>query len=166
MENTKYNLMMDSSSHKLDRIDLHILRVLQLNGRISNVELSQKVNLSPAPCLVRVKRLEQEGIIQRYRAELDPVKLGFGLLAFVEVTLDRTTPDVFDKFKQAVQTIDEIEECHMVAGGFDYLIKIRCIDMDAYRRILGEKIATVNGISQTHTYVVMEQVKSSNELNI
>ncbi len=157
---------MKSPAHKLDRCDLNILRVLQLNGRISNVDLSQKVNLSPAPCLVRVKRLEQDGIIQRYRAELDPVSLGLGLLAFVEITLDRTTPDVFDKFKQAIQTIAEIEECHMVAGGFDYLIKVRCADMDGYRRILGEKIATISGISQTHTYVVMEQVKTSNELNI
>lgn len=151
---------------KLDRIDLQILRILQQDGRISNVELSQKVNLSPAPCLVRVKRLEQSGFISRYRAELDPVRLGFGLLVFVEVTLDRTTPDVFDKFRLAIQSIAEIEECHMVAGGFDYLIKVRCRDMDAYRRILGEKIAAINGISQTHTYVVMEQVKSSSELNI
>jgi Lrp/AsnC family leucine-responsive transcriptional regulator len=130
------------------------------------VELSQKVNLSQAPCLVRVKRLEQEGFISRYRAELDPVRLGLNLLTYVEITLDRTTADVFDKFKQTIQTIAEIEECHMVAGGFDYLLKVRCKDMDDYRRILGEKIATINGISQTHTYVVMEQVKTSNELNI
>jgi Lrp/AsnC family transcriptional regulator, leucine-responsive regulatory protein len=97
---------------------------------------------------------------------LNPVSLGLGLLAFVEITLDRTTPDVFEKFKQAILTIPEIEECHMVAGGFDYLIKVRCADMDGYRNILGAKIAAINGISQTHTYVVMEQVKSSNELNI
>lgn len=157
---------MKPSTHKLDRTDLNILRVLQNNGRISNVELSQLVNLSPAPCLVRVKRLEQDNIIQGYRAELNPVSLGLGLLAFVEITLDRTTPDVFEKFKQAILTIPEIEECHMVAGGFDYLLKVRCADMDGYRNILGEKIAAISGISQTHTYVVMEQVKSSNELSI
>ncbi|MFT7458100.1 MAG: Lrp/AsnC family leucine-responsive transcriptional regulator [Planctomycetota bacterium] len=157
---------MSSARTKLDRIDLNILSLLQKNGRISNVDLSQRVNLSPAPCLVRVKRLEKDGFIRGYRAELDPVSLGLNLLAFVEITLDRTTPDVFDKFKQAIQLIPEIEECHMVAGGFDYLIKVRCADMDSYRRILGEKIAAISGISQTHTYVVMEQVKTTNEINI
>jgi len=116
--------------------------------------------------LARVKRLERDGIIRGYRAELDTVSLGLNLLAFAEVTLDRTTPDVFEKFKQTVQTIAEIEECHMVAGGFDYLVKVRCADMENYRRILGEKIAAINGISQTHTYVVMEQVKTTNEINI
>ena len=116
--------------------------------------------------LARVKRLERDGIIRGYRAELDTVSLGLNLLAFAEVTLDRTTPDVFEKFKQTVQTIAEIEECHMVAGGFDYLVKVRCADMENYRRILGEKIAAINGISQTHTYAVMEQVKTTNEINI
>lgn len=157
---------MQAAPQKLDQIDLRIMRILQKDGRISNVELSRQVNLSPAPCLVRVKRLEKEGYIRRYRAELDPVKLGLSLLTYVEITLDRTTPDVFDRFKDAVRLIPEIEECHMVAGGFDYLIKVRCGDMDAYRRILGEKIATITGIMQTHTYVVMEPVKFANELNI
>ncbi len=151
---------------ELDRIDLNILRILQKQGRISNVELSQLVSLSPAPCLTRVRKLEQQGLIKSYRAELDAHALGLSLLAYVEVTLHRTTPDVFDRFKEVVQTIDEIEECHMVAGGFDYLIKVRCRDMDDYRRVLGEKIASINDISQTHTYVVMEQVKTSTSLNI
>ena len=151
---------------KLDRIDLNILRILQGQGRISNVELSQLVSLSPAPCLSRVKKLEQQGLIRAYRAELDAQALGLSLLAYVEVTLHRTTADVFDKFKDVVQTIDEIEECHMVAGGFDYLIKVRCRDMDDYRRVLGEKIASIKDISQTHTYVVMEQVKTATALNI
>jgi len=157
---------MQTPGHNLDRTDLNILRVLQKNGRITNVDLSQLVNLSPAPCLARVKKLEKEGFIDKYRAELDPVRLGLGLLAYVEITLHRTTPDVFDKFNRAIQTIPEVEECHMVAGGFDYLIKVRCRDMEGYRRILGEKIAAIKDISQTHTYVVMEQVKVSNELNI
>lgn len=156
---------MESTPKKPDRTDLKILRILQKAGRISNVDLSRKVNLSPAPCLVRVKRLEDEGYIRSYRAELDSHKLGLALLVYIEITLDRTTPDVFEKFKEAVQAIPEIEECHMVAGGFDYLIKVRCSDMDAYRKILGEKITTITGVSQTHTYVVMEQVKSKNELN-
>lgn len=155
-----------TTAHVLDRIDLKILRLLQKDGRLSNVELSRQINLSPAPCLTRVKKLEQEGYILRYRAELNADKLGLSLLAYVEITLDRTTSDVFDLFKDAVQSIPEIEECQMVAGGFDYLIKVRCADMDAYRSLLGDKIATIKGISQTHTYVVMEQVKHANELNI
>ncbi len=151
---------------RIDRIDLKILRVLQGNGRMSNIELSRQVNLSPAPCLARVRRLEKAGYINGYRAELNPELLGLSLLAYVEITLDRTTPDVFERFKQAVRDVPEIEECHMVAGGFDYLIKVRSPDMDAYRRILGEKIATIPGVLQTHTYVVMEQVKVAGELNI
>ena len=150
---------------QLDRIDLKILRVLQGNGRISNIDLSRRINLSPAPCLARVRRLEKAGYITGYKAELNPELLGLSLLAFVEITLDRTTPDVFEKFKQAVQDVPEIEECHMVAGGFDYLIKVRSSGMDAYRKILGEKIAVIPGVLQTHTYVVMEQVKRSGELN-
>ncbi len=157
---------MPSTPQVLNQIDLKILRLLQAEGRISNIELSRRVNLSAAPCLTRMRKLEKEGYIRRYRAELDPAKLGLSLLAYVEITLDRTTPDVFTLFKDSVQLISEIEECHMVAGGFDYLIKVRCKDMDAYRKILGEKIAAITGISQTHTYVVMEQVKCTNELNI
>ncbi len=150
----------------LDRIDLKILRLLQGNGRISNLDLSRRIHLSPAPCLARVRRLEQAGYISRYRAQLNPELLGMSLLAFIEITLDRTTPDVFEKFKQAVQEVPEIEECHMVAGGFDYLVKVRSADMEAYRKILGEKVVTIPGVLQTHTYVVMEQVKQTGELNI
>ena len=151
---------------QLDRIDLNILRTLQGNGRISNINLSRRVNLSPAPCLARVKRLEKSGYITGYRAELNPELLGLSLLAYVEITLDRTTPDVFERFKQAVRDVPEIEECHMVAGGFDYLVKVRSPDMDTYRKILGDRIATIPGVLQTHTYVVMEQVKRTGELNI
>ena len=151
---------------QLDRIDLKILRVLQGNGRISNIDLSRRINLSPAPCLARVRRLEKAGYITGYRAELNPELLGLSLLAYVEITLDRTTPDVFQRFRQAVQVVPEIEECHMVAGGFDYLVKVRSSDMDAYRKTLGEKIAAIPGVLQTHTYVVMEQVKRSGELNV
>ena len=151
---------------QLDRIDLKILRVLQRAGRISNIELSREVNLSAAPCLARVRRLEKTGYISGYKAVLNPELLGLSLLAYVEITLDRTTPDVFERFKQAVRDVPEIEECHMVAGGFDYLVKVRSPDMDTYRKTLGERIATIPGILQTHTYVVMEQVKLAEELNI
>jgi Lrp/AsnC family leucine-responsive transcriptional regulator len=142
----------------LDKIDKQILRELQNDGRMSNVELSRRVNLSPTPCLERVRRLEQQGFIMSYMARLDPRKLDQALVVFVEITLDRTTPDVFDKFAAAVRKLPEVEECHMVAGGFDYLMKSRVSDMYTYREFL-ERLSSIQGVSQTHTYVVMEEVK-------
>lgn len=142
----------------LDRIDLTILEVLQGNARISNVELAKKVNLSASPCLDRVKRLENDGYIKRYAAVLDAEKLNVGMSAFIQVTLDRTKADVFHKFKAEVVNIKEVAECHMVAGGFDYLVKLRVINMANYRDVLG-KIVELPGVSQTHTYMVIEDVK-------
>ncbi len=143
----------------LDRIDLRILTELQHNGRLSNVALSKRVNLSPTPCLERVKRLENKGYIKGYHAELNADKLGAGLLVFVQVSLDKTTPDVFSRFRSALTHLDEVQECHMVAGGFDYLLKLRFGDMTSYREFLGKDLATLPGIMQTHTYFVMEEVK-------
>lgn len=145
-------------NRNLDRIDLTILDALQRDGRISNVELSKKVNLSPSPCLDRVKRLEQEGYIQGYYAKLSASKLKYGMSAFIQVTLDRTNKDVFTRFRDEVVKIKEVAECHMVAGGFDYLLKLRFENMEAYRELLG-KIVELPAVSQTHTYVVMEHVK-------
>lgn len=150
----------------LDRIDFKILRVLQADGRISNVDLAKAVGLSPTPCLERVRRLEREGYIQEYRAILNPEKLNAALIAFVEVTLERTTTADLDRFNAAIRALDEVLECHMVGGGFDYLVKIRLPDMGHYRRFLGEKLAAIAGVSQTHTYVVMEEVKSTTALPI
>ncbi len=143
----------------LDRIDLRILSELQHNGRLSNVALSKRVNLSPTPCLERVKRLENKGYIKGYHAELNAGKLGAGLLVFVQISLDKTTPDVFSRFRSALTHLDEVQECHMVAGGFDYLLKLRFGDMTSYREFLGKDLATLPGIMQTHTYFVMEEVK-------
>ena len=119
-----------------DRLDMLILDTLQREGRIANVELAGRINLSPSPCLERVKRLEAAGIIEGYGARLDAAALGFGTMAFIQVTLDRTTADVFDQFRDAVVLIPEVAECHMVAGGFDYLLKLRLRDMEAYRQVL------------------------------
>ncbi|WP_371186584.1 winged helix-turn-helix transcriptional regulator [Thalassotalea maritima] len=149
---------MSVKSRQLDRIDLTILATLQLNARISNVELAKQVNLSPSPCLDRVKRLEAEGYIKRYGAILDAQKLNIGMSAFIQVTLDRTTADIFNQFRDQVVGIREVAECHMVAGGFDYLIKLRVTSMDNYRDVLG-KVVELPGVSQTHTYVVIEKVK-------
>lgn len=149
---------MSYKSRTLDRIDLTILDTLQRQGRISNVELAKQVNLSPSPCLDRVKRLESEGFIKRYGAVLDAQLLNIGMSAFIQVTLDRTTADVFNQFRDEVVNIKEVAECHMVAGGFDYLLKLRVIDMNNYRDVLG-MIVELPGVSQTHTYVVIENVK-------
>lgn len=150
----------------LDRIDRMILRELQRNGRISNVELSRRVHLSPTPCLERVRRLEREGYILRYTAELAPDRLDASLLVYVEVTLDRTNEKVFDMFRKAVVALPEVMECHMIAGGFDYLIKARLRDMADYRHFLGECLDRLPGVRSTHTYVVMEEVKATSELRV
>ncbi len=144
----------------LDRIDRKILRLLQEFGRLTNVELARAVSLSPTPCLERVRRLERAGYITGYGAHLDPAKIGAGLLIYLQVTLDRTTPKVFDQFRSAVRLIPEVMECHMVAGGFDYLLKVRVADMPAYRKALGEQLAVLPGVLQTNTYVVMEEAKN------
>jgi len=152
------------SGRPLDRIDRQILRTLQGDGRISNVDLARTVRLSPTPCLERVKRLEREGYIQGYQARLDPLKLRAGLMLLVELTLDRTRPEVFERFRESVLAIPEVMECYMVAGGFDYLLKLRVADMPEYQALLTEKLTAIQGVSQTHTYVVMEQIKDTARL--
>ena len=155
---------MDAAAPDLDRIDLKILNVLQPDGRVSNLKLAEAVALSPTAVLARVQRLTREGYILGYEARLDPVKLGVGMLVFVEVLLDRTTPNVFEAFKAAVQVHPQILECHMVAGGFDYLVKTRVADMQAYRAFAGTVLWQLPGVRETRTYAVMEEVKSSTRL--
>ena len=148
----------------LDRVDLKILRLLQADGRLPNLKLAEAVGLSATAVLARTQRLQRDGVIQGYEARLDPHKLGRGLLVFVEVLLDRTTPNVFDQFRAAVQVHDEILECHMVAGGFDSLLKPRMADMAAYRAFAGQVLWQMPGVRETRTYAVMEEVKSSTRL--
>jgi Lrp/AsnC family leucine-responsive transcriptional regulator len=150
----------------LDRIDRRILQVLQEDGRISNLKLAEAVALSPTAVLARVQRLTREGYILGYEAKLNPALLGAGLLVFVEVLLDRTTPNVFDQFKAAVLVHPEILECHMVAGGFDYLLKTRVADMEAYRNFAGTVLWQLPGVRETRTYAVMEEVKDSARLHL
>jgi len=158
------SLPMSETTHELDRIDLRILNVLQADGRISNLKLAEAVALSPTAVLARTQRLQREGYILGYEARLNPLKLGRGMLVFVEVLLDRTTPNVFNEFKAAVQVRDEILECHMVAGGFDYLIKTRMADMAAFRDFAGSVLWQLPGVRETRTYAVMEEVKNSSRL--
>jgi Lrp/AsnC family leucine-responsive transcriptional regulator len=150
----------------IDTIDRRILRVLQADGRISNLKLAEEVHLSPTAVLERVKRLTREGYILGYEARLNPARLGAGLLVFIEVLLDRTVQDVMDSFRAAVQVRPEILECHLVAGGFDYLLKTRVADMAAYREFVGNVIWTLPGVRETRTYAVMEEVKSVTALNV
>lgn len=151
---------------RLDVIDRKILQTLQREARISNVDLAKRVHLSPTPCFERVRRLEEAGYIERYVALLNPKKLGMGLLAFVEVSLDKTNPTAFDRFRSTVAGMVEVQECHMVAGGFDYLLKVRITDMEAYRRFLGDRISALPGVNRTHTYFVMEETKATQEVTI
>ncbi|MDN3377743.1 MULTISPECIES: leucine-responsive transcriptional regulator Lrp [unclassified Pseudoalteromonas] len=143
----------------LDRIDRKILMELQHDGRISNVELARRVGLSATPCLERVKKLEREGYIVGYKAVVDPTKLGQGLSVYVEVTITKTSPDVFDEFSAAVKKHDEIIECHLVSGNFDFLLKTRVNDMSEYRGVLGDILLKLPNVSESRTYVVMEEVK-------
>lgn len=152
------------NSFELDRIDLRILNLLQADGRISNLKLAEAIGLSPTAVLARTQRLQRDGYILGYEARLDPFKLGRGMMVFVEVLLDRTTPHVFDAFKAAVQVHDEIMECHMVAGGFDYLLKTRMADMGAYRQFAGQVLWQLPGVRETRTYAVMEEVKNLTRL--
>ena len=151
---------------EFDEIDRRILKALQADGRITNQDLAQRVHLSAAACFERVKRLRERGVIAGYAALLDPIEVGLPLLIFVEVSLDRTTAEVFSDFANAIRKAPEILECHMVAGGFDYLIKARVRDMAAYRNLLGETLVKMPGVRETRTYAVLEEVKATTELPI
>lgn len=151
---------------KLDAIDVAILDALQRDGRLPNVALAKAVGLSPTPCAERVRALETAGIISGYCATLDAEKLDVGLTVFIEVAIERTSEDAFDSFRDAMRAIPQVQECHMVAGGFDYLLKVRVRDMTAYRAFLGEVLARVSGIRSTHTYAVMESVKESRAMDL
>ena len=157
---------MSASDPVLDRTDRRILALLQQDGRISNVKLAEAVHLSPTATLERVRRLTEQGYILGYRARLDPHKLGAGMLVFVEIILDRTTETVLEDFRKAVRDQPEIMECHLVAGGFDYLLKLRVADMEDYRRVAGRVLWRLPGVRETRTYAVMEEVKNSPDLRL
>ncbi len=150
---------------RLDKIDKTILSQLQADGRISNKELAHSVHLSPSPCLDRVKRLENDGYIERYGAILSPSMIGYDMFAYVSVTLDKTTNDVFKQFQNEIVNVKEVIECDMVAGGFDYLLKLCLENMKIYRSVLGV-IAELPGVSQTHTYIVIENVKENHGIPV
>lgn len=154
------------SDRKLDRIDKNILRELQRDGRISFVDLAEKVGLSTSPCLERVRRLERDGYIVGYAARLSPQQLNASLLVFVEISLSYNSGDVFEDFREAVKRWPQILECHLVAGDFDYLLKVRIADMASYRQLLGDILHTLPGVRDSRTLVAMETVNESTEIVI
>jgi Lrp/AsnC family leucine-responsive transcriptional regulator len=142
----------------VDEYDRKILSVLSIEGRISMTALGERVGLSKTPVTARVKRLEEEGVITGYRATLSASKLGVEHIAFLEVKLSDTREKALDAFNQAVRAIPEVEACHMIAGGFDYLIKVRTSDIFAYRQVLGEQLSRLPNVASTSTYISMQSV--------
>ncbi len=149
---------------QLSKIDSNILRELQSDGRMTYAELARRVGLTTTPCMERVKRMEREGIIKGYTALLDADYLKASLVVFVQIRLTRTSQDIFEDFKQAAVALEEVQECYLVSGNFDYLIKARVANMAAYRDFLGNTLLTLPGVQESTSYVVMEQVKET--LNI
>ena len=153
--------MGQSDYSDLDRFDRAILRVLASDGRISVTDLARGIGLSKSPTQARLRRLEQTGVITGYRAFFDPIRLGLDHVSFVEVRLDNTREAALAAFNAAVARIPEIEQAHLIAGSFDYLLKVRTQDMAAYRRVLAEAVSTLPHVASTSTYVAMEAVKET-----
>ena len=145
----------------LDRFDRAILAALSGDGRMPVTELARRIGLSKTPTQARVKRLEETGVIAGYRAVLNPIRMGLANVAYVEVRLTDTREAALQAFNRAVRAVPEIEECHMMAAGFDYLMKVRTGDIADYRRVLGERISTLPNVASTSTYVAMEAVKET-----
>lgn len=150
---------MPNAPAELDRFDHAILRELATDGRVSATELARRVGLTKSPVQARLKRLEDSGVITGYRANLDPIRMGQAHVAFVEVRLTDTREPALQAFNRAVLAVPEIEQCHMIAGGFDYLLKVRSADIADYRRVMAERISTLPHVAATSTYVAMEAVK-------
>jgi Lrp/AsnC family leucine-responsive transcriptional regulator len=148
----------EASSESLDRIDLRMLRLLQKHARLSNAELAQKVGVSAATCHRRTQRLVEAGYITAFRAELDPRTIELGTLVMVGVVLDRSTSESFAVFEAAVKKLKFVIDCHLVAGDFDYFLKIRVRDITDFNRLHGTQLIALPGVRQTRTFFVMKEV--------
>lgn len=153
-----------SKTRQMDRIDLKILKALQDNARLSYVELAQKVGLSTTPCMERVKRLEGSGIIQGYHAKLNADALGLELLVFLEITLASQSPEAFAEFREATEKLPYVQECHLISGQSDYLLKLRLTDLKSYRKHLGELLLALPHVRESKSHIVMEDAKQSDVL--
>lgn len=155
-----------AARRELDRIDRHLLRLLQQDARLSYVELGERVGLSTTPCMERVRRLEREKYILGYHARLNPQKLQASLLVFVEISLASKSADIFDDFRRAATRLPQVQECHLVSGDFDYLIKARISEMTAYRQLLGDILLKLPGVRESKSYIVMEELKETLSLDL
>ncbi len=148
-------------SYTLNRIDKNIISILQRDGRITYAQLAREVGLSTTPCIERVRRLEREGVIKGFSARIDPASVDAALVVYVQIRLNHTSGDIFASFKQSALDLEEIQECHLVSGDFDYLVKVRVKDMHAYREFLGETLLKLPGVQESTSIVVMEEVKET-----
>jgi len=155
-----------SSNINLSNIDKKILRELQKDGRITFSELAKRVGLSTSPCLERVRKMERERIIEGYTTLLNPKFLDADLIVFVQIRLTRTSQDIFERFKAAAIKLEEVQECYLISGNFDYLIKARVSDMDSYRKFLGTTLLKLPDVQESTSYVVMELVKETLNLPV
>lgn len=155
---------MSSPISTLDKTDIKILDILQNDGRISNIKLAEAVNLSATAALARVQKLAKDGFILGYEAKLNPEMLNGSFVIFVEILLDKTTPNVLEEFSDAVMQYPEIVECHMTSGGFDFVVKIRCANMEEFRKISGQILWRLPGVKETRSYPVMEVIKESSKI--
>jgi Lrp/AsnC family leucine-responsive transcriptional regulator len=154
------------STRALDKLDRHILRLLQEDARMSMKDLAEQVGLSLTPCIERVRRMERDGVITGYYARINPAAVGAKLLVFVEITLNQKSASAFDQFRREVLRIPEVMECHLVSGDFDYLIKARIREMAEYRKLLGDMLLQLPGAAQSKSYVVMEEIKETLSLSL
>lgn len=155
--------MQKSHMRQLDDIDRRILSILEGNGRATYVEIAHRVGLSQTPCTERIKRLEREGYIERYTARLNPDLVGRGFTMFIQITFSDSRNERFDRFSEIIRNMPEVVECHMIAGGYDCLLKVCVEDMEAFRKVLISKISEIPGIAQTNSYAVIEVVKSGGQ---
>ncbi len=150
----------------IDKLDLKILSHLQKDGRMKYSELANKVGLTTSPCIERIKRLERDGFIQNYTAVLSPKKLNAGMVIFVQVRLDRSIKDSFAKFRKSILALSQVQECYLVTGSYDFTIKARVSDMDAYRKFLESDLLSISGVQESTSSVVIDSIKESLALDI
>jgi Lrp/AsnC family leucine-responsive transcriptional regulator len=157
---------MSHSESALSRIDRHLLRELQKDGRITYSDLGRRVGLSTTACIDRVRKLEREKIISGYTAVIDPEAVGQYLIVLIQVTLTKNSQQTFHDFNKAVKQLPEVQECYLISGNFDYLIKARLQNMNHYRKFLGETLLALPGVQDSVSLPVMEQVKETTLIHI